>query len=383
MVNDVTLERLRRLTEPRGDAAVLSLYLDWDPSELPTPPARESAVDSALSDARRAVEEHRLDHDTRVRMREALGELAHRLRPSEGMEADGARALAAFVAVDGSADIELLRLPAPVRNHVALDLGAHVEPLVPMAATQRWCIALVNRRSARFFVGDEFAVEETGKLEDDVHGSHDQGGWSQRRYQSSIEEDVSHHLDRVARALHVEQTQRDRFDRLLLGAPQELHGGLEGSLHPDTRAVLGGWVEVDQSAAGTEEVRLAAAAAIEGERDAHRREALDRLQAGIAVDGGHGVHGLDAVLLPLYERRVEVLLLLDDLHRPGARCPRCGMLGLDAGAPCPVDDTAMEPVEDVVEAGIGLAYQQDAEVMVLHLEPRLQALGGIGAVLRF
>jgi peptide subunit release factor 1 (eRF1) len=130
-------------------------------------------------------------------------------------------------------------------------------------------------------------------------------------------------------------------------------------------------------------VRLAAAQAIERERDEHRAEALDRLQAGVATDGGHGVHGLDAILLPLYERRVAQLLLERDLHRPGARCPRCGLLGLDRGAPCPADGAPMEPVEDVVEACIALAYQQDAEILVFAREPRLQALGGAGGVLRF
>jgi peptide chain release factor subunit 1 len=340
-------------------------------------------VDSALSDARKRVEQHQLDRDVRLRMREAIDELKHRLRPSEGMEADGARALAAFVAVDGSMGIELLRLPAPVSNSVALDRGAHVEPLIPMALAERWCIALVNRQSARFFLGDEFAVEETGHLVDDVHGWHDQGGWSQRRYQASIEEDVGHHLDRVARALLVAQKQRDLFDRLLLGTPPELRGAAETSLHPDTHRVLGGWVDVDQSSATPETVRLAAVEAIERERDEHRTEALDRLQAGVATEGGHGVHDLEALLLPLYERRVAQVLLDREVHRPGARCPRCGLLGLDPDAPCPVDGAPMDAVEDIVEAGIALAYQQDAEVLLFYREPRLQALGGAGAVLRF
>jgi peptide chain release factor subunit 1 len=362
---------------------VLSLYLDLDPSRLPTPPARESAVDSVLSDARRAVDDRHLAHEARVRLREALGELERRLRPSVGMQAEGARGLAAFVSVDGDSGIELLRLPAPVRTQVTLDRAAHVEPLIAMADADRWCVALVNRQTARFHLGDEWALEQTGELDDDVHGQHQQGGWSQRRYEGSIDEEVSHHLDRVARALHVAQGQRDLYDRLLLGAPRELRGALEASLHPETRAVLAGWVDVDQSAAGIEEVRRAAATAIEAARAGHRRSALDRLQAGVGSDGGHGAHGLADVLKALHERRVAVLLLHDGLHEPGGRCPQCGLVALDATSPCPADGSALEPVADAVEAGIALAYQQDAEVLVLSEEPRLQTLGGAGAVLRF
>jgi peptide chain release factor subunit 1 len=383
MVNDVTPERLRRLAEPREDVAVLSLYLDLDPSRVPTPPARESAVDSVLADARRAVEDRELGHDARAALREALGELERRLRPSAGMQADGARGLAAFAGVDGSDEIELLRLPAPVPTQVAVDRGAHVEPLIAMVAPDRWCVALVNRQTARFHLGDEWALEQTGALDDDVHGRHQQGGWSQRNYEGSIEEEVAHHLDRVARALHVAHVQRGLFGRLLVGAPKELRGALEAALHPDTRAVLAGWVDVDQSAAGADAVRQAAAAAIAAHRAARRRAALDRLQAGVGSDGGHGVHGLPGVLQALHERRVEVLLLHEGVHRPGGRCPRCGLVSLDAGAPCPADGSALEPVADAVEAGIALAYQQDAEVLVLSEEPRLQTLGGAGAVLRF
>lgn len=383
MVNDVTPERLRRLSDPGRHTAVLSLYLDLDPSRLPTPPARESAVDSVLSDARRAVDERGLAHEPRVRLREALGELERRLRPSAGMHAEGARGLAAFLGVDGTSEVELLRLPAPVRTHVCVDRAAHVEPLIPLAGADRWCVALVNRQTARFLVGNEWSLRQTGELDDDVHGQHQQGGWSQRRYEGSIEEEVAHHLDNVARALHAGHTRHGVWDRLLLGAPKELRGALEATLHPDTRALLAGWVDVDQSSAGADEVRRAAAAAIEAARAEHRRSVLDRLQAGVGSDGGHGAHGLVDVLKALHERRVEVLLLDDALHAPGGRCPQCGLVALDAAAPCPADGSALDPVGDAVEAGIALAYQQGAGVLVLSDEPRLQTLGGAGAVLRF
>jgi peptide subunit release factor 1 (eRF1) len=381
MVNDVTPERLRRLVEPRENGAVLSLYLDLDPTQLPTPPAREAAVDSLLHEARRCLEDHELDHDSRVHLRAALGELEAQLRPSSGMTAEGARGLAAF-AIAGNGGIEVLRLPAPVRTHVVLDRGAHVEPLVPLAAQERWCVALINRDTARFHLGDEHEMRLSGKIQDDVHGQHDQGGWSQRNYQESIEQEVLHHLDRVAHTLQVALTERDLYDRLLLGGPQEMRKLIEARLHPFVRERLYGWIDIDLSSATVDDVRRAAAQQIVAIRRDHEREVLDRLQAAIGSGGGRGVHGVEDVLLVLHERRVETLLVNGDLHRPGKRCPSCGLL-TTSGETCPADDTELQTLEDVVDAAVAAAIEQDAEVLVMADEPRLQTLGSIAAVLRF
>ena len=50
--------RLRRLADVHPDRGrVLSVYLNLDPSELPTPAARSSAVTSILTEAAHRVEE--------------------------------------------------------------------------------------------------------------------------------------------------------------------------------------------------------------------------------------------------------------------------------------------------------------------------------------
>ena len=66
------------------------------------------------------------------------------------------------------------------------------------ATSERWCVLLVNRRAARLFTGDGDALEETDRIEDDVHRQHDQGGWSQARYQRSVEKEKDDHLAHAA-----------------------------------------------------------------------------------------------------------------------------------------------------------------------------------------
>jgi len=53
-VNDITRERLRRLAEATvGDAKVLSLFVNLDPREFATPPARSTEIRSLLDRAAR------------------------------------------------------------------------------------------------------------------------------------------------------------------------------------------------------------------------------------------------------------------------------------------------------------------------------------------
>ncbi len=378
MVNDVSQDALRRLAAHR-DGAVLSLFLDLDPSKVPTAPARQSAVDALLHEARRAVEDGQLDHDARVRMRDALTEIAGRLEPS-AIPVEGARALAIFAPGPG-APVEVLRLPTPIPSQVVLDSSAHVEPLMRLADRARWCVALVDRSRASFHLGNEDGMPLDGSLDDEVHGQHRQGGWSYGRFVRSIENEVSVHLDHVAEALAI-ALREGRYDRLVLAGQKTIRKDLEGKLDHDVRDRLAGWVDLDLSAADAEAVRSAAEPVIVEARRDHERAVLERLAQGVGTPGGHGVGGLRTTLGALSERRVETLVVDPQLQSPGSRCPACGLLGLHL-AECPADGTQMEQLPNVIEAAVALAYEQAAEVLLPAPAAELAAVEGIGAVTRF
>src|ERR687894_2950893 len=257
MVNDVTAERLQRLTAHR-DGAVLSLFLDLDPSQFPTGADRQAQVDSLLHDARETLDARHddLDHDVLKFLREALGEVESLLSPDD-LPADGARGLALFTPGSGGESVELLRLPAPVERRVVLDEAPYVHPLVRLASRERFCVALIDSSEARFHLGDEDSLPQTGSFDDDVHGSHSAGGWAQRRYEESIEQEKLHHMDRAARALRIALVDRDLFDRLILVGQEQVRSTMEERLDQQVRERLVGWTQVDMSAATEDDVREA------------------------------------------------------------------------------------------------------------------------------
>jgi peptide chain release factor subunit 1 len=381
-VSDLTPSRLRALAEIHPDhALVWTLYVNLDPSQFATPKARTSEVHSLLDAGNRLLEDvaDDLDHAEKTALREDLGRLRELLE-GDGLPTEGAHGVAVFCS--GPAGLlEALRLPRPVPSEVLIDRTPQLGPLVDMAAGGAWAVFLVNRRLARILRGDAERLEEVARVKDRVHGQHDQGGWSQARYQRSVHEDVRDHLQKSAAALD-ESFRRRPFDHLLVSTPDELWGEVEDALDPQLRDRVAGRFYVDVEQASPDDVLEEARGLMEEEDRRRERAALDRLRAGIARPDGHGAAGLADVLEALTERRVETLLLAPGHAAPGSVCPRDGWMGPPAES-CPVDGGPVENREDITDDAIESALAQSAEVMRIRHSDDLERLGGIAAILRF
>jgi peptide chain release factor subunit 1 len=349
MADTITRSRLRRLADLRPERGrVLSVYMDLDPSEFATPPARASLVTSLITEARHQIDALAdVSHDELKSLRNDIDAVREALsQPSIADE--GARGVAVF-ACEPAGLLETIRLRYPIESRVAIDAAPCVEPLL-RAPTERWCVLLANRRDARVFTGEPGDLEETDRVQDNVHSQHRQGGWSQPRYQRSIEEDVRDHLDHVA-AVVFSLLKARAFDGLLIGAPQETLGDLERRLHPYLRERLEGHVRLDVENAAVEEVRNAAGAAIEEIEARREAEAIERLRQGIGA-GGRAAAGPEDVQRALDEARVATLLLAEGYESNGERA-----------------------VEKALDSG--------ADVLVIRHHDDLGPLGGIAALLRY
>jgi peptide chain release factor subunit 1 len=379
MATTITRNRLRRLADVKPERGrVLSVFLNLDPTEFATPAARSTAITSVLTKAAHRIDEAEgLDHDERAALKEDVERVREALMASD-IAQNGTRAVAVYACKPADL-LEVVRINRPVDFAVVLDRSPYLEPLAAEAHEERWCVLLVNRRNARFFVGEDGSgLEETDRVEDDVHSQHDQGGWSQARYQRGVEKEKDDHLVHVADVAFVAYKQRG-FDRLLVGAPDELVRELEQKLHPYLRERIAARLHLDVENSSIEDVRGAAGAAIEDWRQRCEREALDRLTEGVGR-GGRGAAGLAAVLQALNEQRVEMLLVGDGYRSAGGRDRETGMLHAGDHGP---DGQELERVENIVEPAIEKAIEQSARVIKVRHHDDLGPLGGIGAVLRY
>jgi peptide subunit release factor 1 (eRF1) len=376
--NTITRDQVRRLADVRPERGrVLSVFLNLDPSRFATPAARSSAITSILTEAaHRAEQVEGLDHDEREALKADVNRVRETLQAGD-LAQNGTRAVAVYACK--SADLlELVRLRRPVESAVLVDRAPHVEPLLADAGAERWCVLLANRRNARFFVGDADGLDETDRVEDDVHSQHDQGGWSQSRYQRGVEKEKDDHLVHVADVAFAAYKQRG-FDRLLIGAPDELVNDLKSKLHPYLQERIVGRLHLDVENSGIGDVRAAAEAAIEDWARRCEREALDRLAEGVGR-GGRGAAGLAAVLEALNDQRVEALLVAENFRSEGGRDRETGMLFAGDHGP---NGQELERCADIVEPAVEKAIEQSAKVIKVRHHDDLGPLGGIGAVLRY
>lgn len=377
--NDITEEILHRLAETRAEGpVVLSVYLDLNPERFATPPARATEITSVLDTARRKIdsESAQLTHDQRKGLRGDLERVERHLRANGAPS--GAHGLAVFCC-SALELFESLGLPAPVQSAAYNDFTPHIAPLAEIGSPHRWCVALVNRRSARILCGSESELEEVIDRRDDVHGRHKQGGWSQANYERSVEEDAEAHLKRVGEAL-LEELRGEPFVGLLVGAPQELRHEFEHQLHAYVKERLVGYVDLDVENSSREEVLRCADRRIAEHRRQQVAELLERLRGELGREG-RAVAGVEGVLGSLEERRVQTLFFEPRQHIAGAVCPACGLLS-GADGECPRDGSELDQREDVLENAIEAAVTQSAEVVPV-TTPDLGPLGGIAALLRF
>ncbi len=358
---------------------MVSLYLDLDPERFATAPARASQISSLIDEAGREIEaETSLGHDQKTALREDVKRIDHYLR-SPDAPFKGARSLAVFSSTSEGL-FETVQLPRPIEGRVVIDRRPYIDPIVEATDRRRWCVALVSRRDGRVFAGPADSVRQLQSLHDDVHGQHDQGGWSQANYERSVEKDADDHLRRVAQALK-RRYAREHFHRLALGGPHEVVARFEPMLSEELRRrLVPERVEVDVSSATDDQVRESVSKLVEHDEQRREREALDQLAQSLGA-GGRAAGGPEATLEALNERRVGMLLLDPGFARRGGRCPSCGLLTLDNDQ-CPADGTALEEV-DLREAAVEAALGQDAEVLVTRHYPDLRPKQGIAALLRF
>ena len=370
--NQLSPDTLRRLAELRPeDGKVVSVYLNLDPTEFAGGAARATAINSLLDEAARAAREEgtaaRADVD---RIRELF----------KSFDFQGAHGVAVF-ACGGDGLLEAIKLPRAVENAVVIDEAPFVEPLVEVQAGARYGVVLVNRRAARVFRGSRDRLDQILRVYDEVHGQHDQGGWSQARYQRSVQKEAADHLKHTAELL-LKRHERRPFEALFIGAPDEIYNDFCERLHAYLRERVAGRIEVDVENSSLDELLAAAEETIGTYERSREKEALDRLEQG-AASGGRGASGLEDTLAALNERRVEVLLLQDNFDAAGVCCPQCGWLGPSRAAQCPADGTETVGRDDITDLAVRQAIRQSAQIVRISDDDRLELLGSIAAVLRY
>jgi len=356
---------VRRMAAYAGPGPVVTCYLDVDGRRYVRPHDYE-------------LEFERMARPFHDRGNRGLKRIEDYVRG--GFDRSHTRGLALFSSAAG--DLwEPLHLPVRVRNQLVINQHPQVRQLeAVIERADRFAVLLADRQRARLFVFQLGQLVDWSERFDRLPRHEDDGGdMVKDQVRDHVDSATRRHLLRTAEAAF-ELFHESGFDQLLVGAPGNIAGPLERTLHPYLRERIAARLNIPVSAR-EDEVREAAVAA--EEEVLRRREAadVDRLRSAAGMGDG-AVVGLDEVLKALVERRVDTLLVSDGFEAPGWRCSSCAFLA-SRGPSCPVCSTRMEQADDVVEEAMQEALTQSVHVEVCRENADLDVLGRIGALLRF
>jgi peptide chain release factor subunit 1 len=366
-------EFLRKLAEWSSNGApVSSLYLDIDGRRYPRREDYRVRAENLCDQLKQKASE--LD---RAKKRSVLEDVDRFIEFLTALDRGSNRGVVLFSS-SGAGLWEEVLVPRPLSDRAVVDEHPYVLPLEALLETyESFCTVIVDREKARVFLSKLGRIHEETDIFDDVPGKHDQGGWSQARYQRHIEEHVGRHLKHVGDVL-LQYLKRQNFDHLILAGPEEIVPAFEEGLHDYLKRRVVARTTLPMHA-GIEEV-LAKSLQVEEELEAEQeRRTVERLHAEAAA-GRHGVIGLEPVLSALNEGRVDTLVVPFGISRSGVRCPQCGWLAV-GGKKCPRCGSRFEEAPDVIEAAVEAALRQSSKVETL--DRNVTDEKEIGALLRY
>jgi len=371
------------------DRTLVRKLAEWSPGEVPVTtvymsvdgrvhPRKQDYVLRLEEGLRLVAEQARsLDRDARRSVERDVEEIRSFVR--DRFERGSVRGLAVFSSA-GAGLWEDLELWRPVRNQAVVAPHPDLLQLEKMLEVyESFCTVLVDSEKARIFLAELGRIEEQTSLVDDVPNRHEQGGWSQARYQRHVGEHRLRHLKHVAEVL-LRFFKRRNFDHLIVAGPHEVTVEFEKELHDYVRQRILARITLPMTAA-TDEI-LGKSLGCEEDLDRTRvREAIERIVAESAA-GRQAVAGLGPTLDALAETRVATMVVTMDLRGPGRECPSCGRLAVK-GRRCNTCGAHTREIPDVVEAAVIQGLRQGARVETATEDGALEAAGGVGALLRF
>ena len=349
MTTTVTDSVLRELASFRSrTGCAVSIYLDLDPSSTPTTPDIETRFHATLDTARKTGERVAAGRgrDCKLALRADISRIQSWWE-SEFARND-ARGLGIFAS---SADDFFRTVPLPASAGDAVYVGGTllVTPIAGQLGDDGSLVAVVSRERGTVYRLEGARLAEVLDDSEEQPGRHDQGGWSQARYQRHIETLVLRHLKQVA--VDLDRTVRRLGPGLgiVVVAPEEARAELERELPHEVRKAIIGSTSADAHAGPNELLEVARPFLVEA-RARQEHDAVERWREAYGR-GERSAAGWRHVLEAASDGRVDVLLLTERTTRAVWECPDCGRAWADGGS-CPLDGTKLDETSDGADVAI-------------------------------
>jgi len=371
---DVTASAIRKLVDRPGDGRpVTSVYLNTDGARFPKPGDYEARLDGLLREVRKAGEARGgAARDAVLADADAISRWVR----SE-FERGDVRGLGIYAS--GGQVFETVQVAIGVRNTARVNDTPYVVPLEALLGRHHHiALVVIERNEARIFRYRLGRLDQYVGMTSDVHRQHEQGGWSQSRFQRNIAGEVRAHMKESAEILR-KAHEDEAFDAIVLAGPHVEAIEFGRTLHPYLKDRVHGEPMSLPLEATADEIRSRLSEIEQALVSSRRSGLLQRLAAARGA-GEKGAFGVRHVVEAVNRKAVEVLFVVEGAGVPGFRS--------DTGALALHEDEAaafggaVQPVEDVIDEVIEEAVRGGAHIELFRDEVRLDG-HPVAALLRF
>ncbi|MFB0506648.1 MAG: Vms1/Ankzf1 family peptidyl-tRNA hydrolase [Thermodesulfobacteriota bacterium] len=292
---------------------------------------------------------------------------------------EGVNGIAIF-ACSGIDTFKIFRSSIPFDNQLTISSKPSLRQLVQISDEYSTAIAvMVDTDRAKIFEISLGEIRLESQIESYVPGRHEQGGWSQMRFQRHIREHMHQHHKGVAEQL-IKLFDEERFENIILIGQEHILATFKPLLPERVRGKIKG----DLSAGFEEEPSSLAQKVSEYLRGEHakKEDTLIEEITETALARGAATVGLRDTIEAINRGQVHRLALDRELKRQGWQCTKCLALGEITSLSCPFCNSAIATA-DLGEEMIRSVINRDGEVELVRDHPKLSKYEGVGALLRF
>jgi peptide subunit release factor 1 (eRF1) len=361
---------LQELIEFQSTHPVLSVYLNFDPSQTTTEKARLRARQMLKPFGDQAPDDVEAIHYYLEHQYDASGQgLALFSCQPEGL-------------------FQQIKLPIPVRNRARLLPKPYVKPLAALLDHYgHYGIAIVDKQGLRafhFHLGE--LSEQEGTMGETVRHTKSGGGSQAAGRRGGTAGQTRYTEELVARNLRDSADfaasffERNKVRRILIGGSEPITTHFIEMLPKRWQSLVLSTFPMDMNA-GHSQVLEKARQAIDEAKEHQEQALINTVLTDAAKE--RGAVGLEDTLQSVYAGNVQTLVVQEGYRAPGFKCINCGFISAEVSDGCPFCGSSIEEIEDAVEMAVQKVLRDGGEVEIISPHPDLEQVGKIACSARY
>jgi len=269
-------------------------------------------------------------------------------------------------------------LPHPLRSRVHVEINPYIRPLFFLLDQyQEYLVIAADRHQGRMYWVSLDEIEQKKEFSADTSRLDNTWGSSQEKIQNRINNSMEKHLNVMLKE-GIKHIRKQNIKRVILGGDERILHYLKENFPKDLKSYIAGEFPFDHHENAQEILDKTSVIAQQKEQE-EERQAVDSLKENLGNQ--KATAGLKQTLDAIAQRKVQKLILKKGFKVSGFSCDNCGTLGI---APkCLNCGSLTRPSDDLIELAIEKADKDQAEIEFVTENLDLEALGNIGAILRY